>query len=65
MLASVVDAVNVLTRVMINANSSKPITDSIPRVTRPYENPEEVAEKDQLPTTSLADFAQLLKKGDT
>jgi hypothetical protein len=60
MAASIVDAINVLTRVTMNVNSTKPIQGEIPRVPRPYEDkaPEESK------GISLSDFAGLIQKGD-
>ena len=59
LLASVVDAVNVLTRVLINVNSERPDTNPVPQVPRPYE----VTATDATPETiSLTAFGDLLKE---
>ena len=56
MTASVVDAVNALSRIFINANSETPI-DPIPLMPRPYEAPVEPVKPD---TVSFAKFCDIV-----
>lgn len=57
LLASVVDAINVQTRVLMNVNSSTSNTDPVPQVPRPYQVAESEPE-----AISLTDFNSLLKE---
>ncbi len=59
MTACVVDAVNVLTRVLVNVNSERSDTSPVPRVPRPYEAAPVAAEPQ---TISLSQFGTLLKE---
>ena len=58
MTASVVDAINALTRIYINAHSESPI-EPIPLMPRPYEAAREPAKPE---TITLAAFGDLLKE---
>lgn len=60
MTATVVDAINALSRLYINAHSESPI-DPIPLMPRPYEV---AAEPVEVPSGSLGDFNALLAEGD-
>jgi len=58
MTATVVDAINALTRLYVNAHSESPI-DPIPLMPRPYEPAREPVKPN---TISLAEFGDLLKE---
>jgi len=59
MVATVVDSITHLTRVLINVNSEQPNTDPIPLMPRPYEPAREPVKPN---TISLAEFGDLLKE---
>jgi len=61
MVATVVDSITHLTRVLINVNSEQPNTDPIPLMPRPYEAAVDV-EPVRPNTISLAEFGDLLKE---
>ena len=58
MTASVVDAINALSRLYVNAHTESPI-DPIPLMPRPYEAAREPVKPN---TISLAEFGDLLKE---
>jgi len=58
MVATVVDSINVLTRLFHNANFETPI-DPIPLMPRPYEAPVEPVKPD---TVSFAEFCDIVKE---
>lgn len=58
MTATVVDAINALTRFYINAHSESPI-DPLPLMLRPYEAAREPVKPE---TITLAEFGDLLKE---
>jgi hypothetical protein len=60
MTATVVDSINALTRIYVNAHSDSPI-DPIPLMPRPYEATVDV-EPVKPNTISLAEFGDLLKE---
>jgi len=61
MVATVVDSITHLTRVLINVNSEQPNTDPLLLMPRPYETAVDV-EPVRPNTISLAEFGDLLKE---
>ena len=64
LLASVVDAINVLTRVLINVNSERPDRDPVPQVSRPYQVTVAPADAATPVAASIGDLNAWLSEGD-
>lgn len=59
MVATVVDAVNYLARLVYNANAKEPDTSDLPRIPRPYGD--EI--KPEPESISLNEFTKMLREG--